>query len=529
MAKRIVLVSTLPCYVAVLVFTLLAGRISQGQGQDTALQLEQAKTSVIALIESGKYEEADADVNRLIADFEPSEAKGQAIYQIAGAYKGAKKYTKAIELWRNAIANQPKAGYAVWCQMEVAWVNIAIGNYNEAQAEVAKLASDYKDDPNLPWTLNIIADHYTWVSKYEQAKEVYQQVIQKDPNNPYAGKARMGIARADALSLIGSKSYTDAQVAVEKMKGDFGDNPDLPEVLYQVAQQFGWERRYDEAKDIYQQIVQRYPSNPYTAKAQKCIQKTGQISNIISSLIESGNYKQAQSAADELIANFGDEPDVPAALYHIASRLEEKQRYAEAKYIYEQIIWRYPVDSQAQRAKVDVRRTKVLSFYCVGDLGGAQAELNAMVTDFNGQPHLPTAVILAAEGVYERARDVNTDEARPHILKTIEILDIVINRIGLSAEVPNALILAGECYERLGQYEQAISAYKRVPTEFPDYDRAGHALFMVGRCYEQLGRTKAIAQTEADAGASQAYKGVVEHYPTSKAARAAKDWLNRSQ
>jgi len=529
MAKRIVLVSILPGYVVVLLFALLAGRIGQGQTEDTVLQLEQAKTNVIALIESGKYDEADADVNRLLADFEPSEAKGQAIHQIGLAYKGVKKYAKAIELWRYALINRPNTGYAVWSQMEIAWVNIAIGDYNEAQAEVAKLASDYKDDPNLPWTLNIIADHYTWVSKYEQAKEVYRQVIQKDPNNPYAGKARMGIARADALSLIGSKSYTDAQVAVEKMKGDFGDNPDLPEVLYQVAQQFGWERRYDEAKDIYQQIVQRYPGNPYAAKAQQCIQKTGQITNIISSLIELGNYKQAQSAADELIAKFGDEPDVPAALYHIASRLEEKQRYAEAKYVYEQIIWRYPADSQTQNAKVDVRRTKVLSFYSIGDLGGVQTELDAMVTDFNGQPHLPTAVILTAERVYERTKDANADEGRPHILKTLEILDIVINKIGISKETPNALILAGECYQRLGQYEQAKSSYKRVPAEFPDYDRAGHALFMVGRCYEQLGRTKAIAQTEADAGARQAYQGVVERYPTSKAALAAKDWLNKNQ
>lgn len=131
--------------------------------------------------------------------------------------------------------------------------------------------------------------------------------------------------------------------------------------------------------------------------------------NIIFGLIEAGDYAQVRSEVDKLIAEFGDEADAPAILYHVASRVEEAGANADARYVYEQIVWRYPGDTQGENAKLDVRRTKVLSFYSMGDEAGAKAELDKLIVDFNGHSHLPTAVILTAEGVYRKGWDLSDE------------------------------------------------------------------------------------------------------------------------
>ena len=75
-------------------------------------------------------------------------------------------------------------------------------------------------------------------------------VIDKDPDNPLAVKARLGLARLNVLTLIEEKNYPLAQQQADSMAVDFNSEPDLPAALFHIGKEFTWQHRYSEAKDV---------------------------------------------------------------------------------------------------------------------------------------------------------------------------------------------------------------------------------------------------------------------------------------
>jgi TolA-binding protein len=93
--------------------------------------------------------------------------------------------------------------------------------------------------------------------------------------------------------------------------------------------------------------------------------------------------------------------------------------------------------------------------------------------------------------------------------------------------VPKACRSAGDCYRKLGEYEESIRCYKKVVDDYPDFETAWNALFQIGRNYEDLKKSGAIAKSEVDAKIKAAYEQLLEKYPSCPGARHARRWLSR--
>jgi TolA-binding protein len=109
--------------------------------------------------------------------------------------------------------------------------------------------------------------------------------------------------------------------------------------------------------------------------------------------------------------------------------------------------------------------------------------------------------------------------------RTLVLLAMVTDGLGPSQEVPNGLILAGECHERRGEYADARAAYQRAVDEYPGYDRAWYALYKVGQVSEVMGDKQLVPKETALASARTAYTKVVADYGKSPGARLARRWL----
>jgi TolA-binding protein len=325
----------------------------------TAGDLGQSKQQIFTLIQSGDYSGADLATNKLIADCANSPGVNEAVHQIALKYQEVKNYQKEIELSRLVIKNWPDSERTIWSQMDIVMSYVALNDEKAAQAEVKTLLSSYKDDPNLPLSLNIIGGWYR--------KASFNQTLKEHFGAECPPKIRLAILNSDVMTKIEAGDFDKAGKAVDAMIAEFPSNTDLPDMLLAIAQQFGWRHQPQLAGSVYQQIVQRFPDSPIAAKAQKSISKTGQVANILSQQIDSGDYGKVNSAVGELIATFGDEEDTPAAVYEIANRLEGAGQFALARQAYEQIVWRYPKEAWADMSRMGVQRTKVLAFDEIGD------------------------------------------------------------------------------------------------------------------------------------------------------------------
>lgn len=486
--------------------------------------IEQAKQNVISLIGTGKFANADTATNKLIVDFNNSPGVDVAIHQIALKHQEAKNYQKTIDLSRWIITNCPQSANAAWAQMDIVIANLSLGNGTAVQTEVETLIGRYKDNPDLPKMIYIIGQGYK--------SETFVQILKQNFGPQSSAEFRLAILNADAMAKIESGDFDAARKAVNTMIAEFSSDADLPEMLLTIAQQLSWRHQYEQAGNICKQIVQQFPDSPCAVKAKQCISKTGQITNIVSKLIESGDYGKVSKAVEELIAKFGDETDTPSTIYDIAGKVESAGQFALAGQVYGQIIWRYPKNDFADMSRMGVQRTKVLALDESGDEAGAKATFDGVFKDFKGHSYLPSNVMWTAEGYYRRACKAketgDTILAKKLFDKTMQTVDVVLTQFPASEEVPNALYLSAECHYQLNDYQKSAEIFQKVADGYPNFQMASNALFMVAESHQVLKKSGAVSESQADAKTRSAYEKLLQKYPGSPSAVVAQRWLDKT-
>jgi len=245
---------------------------------------------------------------------EPAPAK---LYSIAKRYDALNKYEEAKGVCELLLKQYPNSSYASNAQIYLSKRNILSliesKDYGKAQAELDKLATDFVAHPELAESMYAIAERYELPGKYEEARSLYEQIVQLYPDSPYAAKARYDGPEIYIFSLIASGKHIEAQQAIDKFVPDFRDYPRLPGTLYWFAKRLDAAGKYDQASNIYQQIAWQYPNDAHAAKALIEISKVDALS-----LIESGDDSAAQKVLDNLIADFNADPDLPDVIFRIA-------------------------------------------------------------------------------------------------------------------------------------------------------------------------------------------------------------------
>ncbi|MGA2092871.1 MAG: hypothetical protein ABSH16_05620 [Sedimentisphaerales bacterium] len=127
---------------------------------------------------------------------------------------------------------------------------IEAGKFSEAKAATDKMVVEYPGQAKLPDMLYWIAGRFQTFDRFEDAKQIQEQIIRDYPDSPWAKKARMGYAMTEAISLVVSGKFAEAKEVTDKMAADFAGNPDLAETLYWISGRFQAFDRFEEAKQI---------------------------------------------------------------------------------------------------------------------------------------------------------------------------------------------------------------------------------------------------------------------------------------
>jgi TolA-binding protein len=261
---------------------------------------------------------------------------------------------------------------------------IEAGKLTGAQTQIERLKADYSRDPQLPEALYGIARKYRWKHKWEQANNLYNQIIQNHPDSLSASRANLGIARIEVLSRLVDRDYDGAQQALDELVADFKGHPDLPESLCNIAEGFRWGHKWERARNLYKQIKQDYPDTSHASKAELAIANLEVVSSLVAK-----NYTAARKSLEEMINNFPDHPDMPATLYYIAEGFRWAQKWEQAQDLYQKIIQGYPDSSYADRARLGQSKVEVLSLIVSRKFDSAEEALDKLIADFSGHPDLP--------------------------------------------------------------------------------------------------------------------------------------------
>jgi TolA-binding protein len=226
----------------------------------------------------------------------------------------------------------------------------------------------------------------------------------------------------------------------------------------------------------------------------------------ICSLIEQGNYNQAQEQTQKLLADFSNNPALPEALYGIAEKFRwfgasdrDKDKYGRAQKVYQQIIANYPDNPFAHKAALGIAKTKVLYFIVAQDFNAAGQAFNEMAAAFQNDPNLPDELYWIGRGygywerhqeekdAYQRIIQNHPDNqyadrarigfAKANVQSLImskdydaaeKALDKLVADFHEHPDLPEALYWIAERYAWSDRYEEAKSVHQEIIKDFPD-------------------------------------------------------------
>ena len=178
---------------------------------------------------------AQSDVDKLLSDFCEHQSISQVIHAVAQHYERAKgNLEKALELHRYNVEHFSSDMYAMWSQVEIVNSHIRDGNDVAANAAFDKLMSAFSEQPTLPKEIYQVGDEYAKALNYDKAGALYQYVIANWPDTEYEMWARTGMVKLD----IYCGNDANVQPALDQLIADFNDNPDLPEAVFVIGEQY---------------------------------------------------------------------------------------------------------------------------------------------------------------------------------------------------------------------------------------------------------------------------------------------------
>lgn len=301
----------------------------------------------------------------------------------------------------------------------------------------------------------------------------------------------------------------------------FSDDPGLAETLYDIAREYRWVKKYDVAKNMYQQIIEQYPQSAFSDRARLGIARID-----ILTLISSQRYSDASAAIDKLVKDFSRYGDLPETLYWTGVKYEEYGRYDSAKNLYALVVQQYPDCGYADKARFLAAKMNIFLLIESGKDTEAANVLDWLIADFNGHPDLAHTIFEVGEKYFVDATAVDYRE------KAIVALEKAMGKLQSDSLPQWALelyVCAADCYVEVKDYRSTIRCYKKVVMHWPDYEYAWHMQFMIGRYYQDMSERGDIGKSEADSETKGAYERLLEKYPECKAAEAAQNWLKAHQ
>ena len=240
----------------------------------------------------------------------------------------------------------------------------------------------------------------------------------------------------------------------------------------------------------------------------------------------SSDDPNTEAAVEKLLTNFNDNPLIARAVWDTGRFYRKSKKYDKAIQIHQYNVEHFPADIHAIWSQVEI----IYSHLREGDDAGADAAVGNLLTVFSNQPTLPKEIYQVA-GRYDELKKY--DKARQlyqynveHFRKAIAISERIITELPESSFTPQAYILLGECYRRLGQQQEAMDCYQKVVSDWPDCEYTWYAYLLIGCTYEQLRDSGAVEKSVANAQITTAYERIVLKYPDCPAAGAARRWLN---
>jgi tetratricopeptide (TPR) repeat protein len=235
------------------------------------------------------------------------------------------------------------------------------------------------------------AEAYMKMEDHEQAKQLYQRVVDNWPEDYYcAPRAQAGVAKTN----IALGNLQAAQAAVDKLLADYSNSDHIEWSVHHVAHHYKLFGQYEKAKQLYQHVLDNWPEDYYAMWAQV---------GLAESYLSLGNTQAAEAAIRKVLADYPYQLDIAGAVCNIAQYYHHQVGdFEKAKQYYQYIMDHWPQDdyavwaqkgraevssaspneAAAQWAEIVAKVDSIMSDIAHDNMQAAEASINELLTDY---------------------------------------------------------------------------------------------------------------------------------------------------
>jgi tetratricopeptide (TPR) repeat protein len=206
-------------------------------------------------------ESVDDELERLLSDFKGHADLEDAVYGMGKYFYDYCRYGKVVRVCRFLMENYSEGKYGSRPLCLLARAHVCAGNYDEADAAVAQLQQEFSGDDYLSRGICEIAICYQQKGELEKAAKLYDYVSACQSGDRVRYAVWKGAADAMVAMCYGDDPNTS--VILDDLCIKFTGDPELPMVLFDVAEYYFLGGQYDKAAERFGFLLEEYPGDGF--------------------------------------------------------------------------------------------------------------------------------------------------------------------------------------------------------------------------------------------------------------------------
>lgn len=433
------------------------------------------------------YSQAARSFNELLQSYVASPLKPYALHQLGLAYFYQEEFQKSVEVFDrffetargDELVTAPHDDALFWKARAL----YELGNYSEATQVFELLQQQFPNSRQSEVEL-FIAESIYWNEQnergFQSARQKYQTLLDKHPEDVWAEKSRYGIgwthfSEATLLKdeATGAKHYQSAIAAWKEVVKNHSTGEFADQAKYYIGIAHINLKQYNDAIDAFKQLIAGYPGSNWCDDARYHI---GQ------SLYKQEKYQEAVLAFDKMLEKHSGSQFVPRAVFGIANSYFKQGRFTKAIENYERVVNEFPnpIREPGTERIVDLRPE---AQYYIAESNLSLRD-NAAAIDAYGKviQHYPASEWAddAQYGVALAFENLGQKE------KAIQAYRTLIRRFASGNLAPDAQIKIAGFYYQDKDYTRAIAEFQEAINRYPNTQEAWLAQYNIGKSYIAL-------------------------------------------
>lgn len=431
------------------------------------------------LKETGKKEEALLELQKIIDS--KMKGVGRAHFERAQILSELGRFDAAVLAYQASL-DKGAGEFSKAALYNLAGANLKLGVKLQARNAFMAYVEKYPQDPDAQKAYLQAIQIDLDLERFEEAVQLTRDFIKRYPQNHWPDVAfyKLGMA------LTGLGKYDEAAQAFRTVVNQYPQSPLYPEALYGTGASLENSGNVKDAIDFYEKLVHDYPDQALSQQA---------LPHLAYLYIQDNNFDKAAELYEEMILNKPDIPITPETAFWLIQYELAHSKYEAMQKILDNLPKRFPKENLSHAVNFFLAEsfmglqdtTKAAEFYAKsieadpnGDyvahayLGSgiayaAQDNIAQAETNFAKAMRYDNEVDVALRARFEIANIKLKVGNLPEAAKAFMMVAVLYDD---DKYCPIALYKAGECFQKLGQPEEAQKAFEELKTRYPQSEWA---------------------------------------------------------